>query len=81
MYAYAHTPLNGDNQQSNLQVSHLVTNSLLSYEAFMVLKDFLLFLPNKCRPSLKPLQNKVLLLFTSMIVYLYQTLKNICFNL
>ena len=29
--------------QSNLQVSHLVTNSLLSYEAFMVLKDFPIF--------------------------------------
>ena len=41
--------------ESNIQVSHLVTNYLLSYEAFMVLKEFPIFLQNKCRASLKPL--------------------------
>ena len=61
--------------------SHLVTNSLHFYDAFMVLKDFRISLQIKCQPSFKLLQNKVLLLFTLMIFYFYQSLKNICFNL
>ena len=51
------------------------------YEAFMVSKAFQIFLPNKCHHSLKHLLNKVLLLHTSIIFYLYQILKNTCFNL
>ena len=43
-------------KQSNLQVSHLVTNSLHSYKAFMVLKFFPISLQNRCRPSLKLLK-------------------------
>ena len=40
-------------KQSNLQVSQLVMNFLLSYEAFMVQKDFRISLQNNCQPSSK----------------------------
>ena len=66
---------------SNLQVSLQPINSSLLYEAFMVSKAFQIFLLNKCHHSLKHLLNKVLLLYTSMIFYSYQILKNTCFNL
>ena len=42
-------------KESNLQVSHLVTNSLFSYEAFMVLKDFQTFFTKKMSTFFKTL--------------------------
>ena len=45
-------------RQSNLQVSHQVTNSLPSLEDSMVSKDFQIALKNKCRPSLKFLRTR-----------------------
>ena len=50
MYAYAHTPLDEDTIKP---VFAQVTNSLLSYEVFMVSKDSQISLQNKCLPSLK----------------------------
>ena len=79
MYAYAHTHLL-TKKQLNLQVSRQATNSSLSYEAFMVSKVSQIFLPNKCPHSSKHLLNKVLPLYTSMIFYSFQTLKNTCSN-
>ena len=66
---------------SNLQVFLQAINYSLFYEASMFSKAFQIFLLNKCHHSSKHLLNKVLLLYTSMIFYSYQILKNTCFNL
>ena len=46
MYAYAHAPL--DEETIFSPVSPLEVNYMLSFEAFMVLKDSQNFSPNKC---------------------------------
>ena len=58
---HAHTPL--DEETIKLKVSYLVINSLLSYEAFMVLKDFRIPLQNKCRPSKTPIDQDFALVY------------------
>ena len=51
MYAYAHTPLD----EKTIKPTSLFsgTNVSLSYEAFMVLKNFPIFSQNKCQFCLK----------------------------
>ena len=53
MYDYAHTPL--DKETIRLTSFSSGDKFLLSYEAFMVLRDFPIFSQNKCRAFLNPL--------------------------
>ena len=79
IYAYAHTPLD---EETIKLTSFSSCDKLFAFRrGFCGLKRLPNFLLNKCHHSLKYLLNKVLLLYTLMIFYSYQNLKNTCFNL